>query len=1234
MVARALALLLALAAPSFASTPTFTPVVCSAVTSTLAEYRFEQNGNDSSGNGNNLTTVGTIPYSGSIYKEGAYSAGPFSTSNYFTLPAGSIVFGINSFTISTWFYYSSGSNQMIYENTGANTVDFFVNSDSFKVTIQGVVNVFTYALGSPSNSWILLTVTYSYGNWTYYVNGTQEGTASQSFTGTETAGYLGNDSATTGPVTGYLDDFRLYNCVLSAAEVSTLASGPTPTPTWTPTATPTWTPTRTNTPTITQTFTPYETFTPMQTSNCTLEPTVGPVIPRLLLNDAGTAATGGVSTSGTAMSLRDFMESSGLVAAGWHTLHLDTYSTANYRDATGFMQPNTNYPTIGTFVSNIHNSTPVAIDLSVYDDIGYSFCGSGYPGMLGYAGFTQYPYPTYYNTDAAMWAAYGLGQRKGDSLVGDTCGLGQNNQQTALAAFGQACLSHGIDFWTWGNAQNQNVMAYAATIGASHVWVNVNDVSPNFSSMLSNFLYAWPLTADTGPNGPVINAGGLAIGLGAGNTADVWQLDAWAIAGFDFGVQGVSPTASPLVVSELSNPYRIGIVRDALRAPLQHPYTNSGGLDVYERPLLYTGAGRYAAFLSNSSGSGAYLTLTASMMGQSGSFDVFNVDASSEAGTVAQYVTYVAADSGFLVTANFCPSCTPTLTVTPSPSFTHTPNWTPTATPTQTPEVFPGNALVLYFSGFNNAFEQASQLNQLNPGDPYSSQQNNYSQVITFPTPSLYQGTVNATGFSSCCTTLGTSDTGGPNPVLIFPQMTVEFATVALWNSSRNQYYDFNGADGSHWEFFQTNGTPSFIYGTQVAQVTGPTGYMQAGVSYTVSITMGLGGNAVWITPTGQTAGAALMQGVTTAAFSAGPSYFQDTDFQVGGCQIGRDTSGTYYCPGCMINSFGVYAGINYSFPLSPENLYTPTITPTQASVCVATSTNTPPATATPTLTSTATPSVTPTWTKTASPTPTFTPTATPGPICGTCASNTISYWTLDNTSADSCGSYPLTESGISFASTSCGGGPEGAQATAFGLLAAPSGFNSVFSSRSAYSVEGYVYTGSGSGSLDQGTLYTFTTASGIHTSLTYNQVTRALTLLYGSGTLSYSTTLSASTCYDVAVSYTGFDLFLWVNGSPTLIATSSSWGTGTVTSFTLCNFFANTNVILTDWRVSSAAKPSFPTTDGGACTVTVSPTMTRTPVAPTSTPTRTVTLTTNQIVQTVVASTHHTPGCLTCREY
>lgn len=96
-----------------------------------------QSFNDTSGNGNNLTQTGTVPYISypcrPIPPQGNFAAGPFSASNYLNGPAGlyNSFDGISAFTVEMYFFAEDLSNgPTLFEVSGAHVIQGAINGSS------------------------------------------------------------------------------------------------------------------------------------------------------------------------------------------------------------------------------------------------------------------------------------------------------------------------------------------------------------------------------------------------------------------------------------------------------------------------------------------------------------------------------------------------------------------------------------------------------------------------------------------------------------------------------------------------------------------------------------------------------------------------------------------------------------------------------------------------------------------------------------------------------------------------------------------------------------------------------------------------------------------------------------------------------------------------------------------------------------------------------------------------
>ena len=197
-------------------------------------YPFEQNTTDvaggvtsqfivASGYYTNVANPGSYPGSVTYVagKVGSYGA---------NVTAGAIIanysFPMTAFSVSFWLYPISGFYQdaLILVNTllnvsGGSPVYFGMDSSN-RLQMFGAVTTTVSSFTGTQNAWNHLAFTYVPGTITAYMNGIQGFTLSATFTqflsfqlGLTLAGYVANC---------YIDDFRIYPTVLTAANISTL----------------------------------------------------------------------------------------------------------------------------------------------------------------------------------------------------------------------------------------------------------------------------------------------------------------------------------------------------------------------------------------------------------------------------------------------------------------------------------------------------------------------------------------------------------------------------------------------------------------------------------------------------------------------------------------------------------------------------------------------------------------------------------------------------------------------------------------------------------------------------------------------------------------------------------------------------------------------------------------------------------------------------------------------------
>ncbi len=204
-------------------------------TNPIVHYQFEGNANDSSGNGRNGTLVnGPTFVAGQI----GQAVNLDGTNDHVSMPSG-VVNGLTDFSIATWvrldttsawrrlFDFGTGTtvNMFLTPQSGSNTVRFAITTGG-----GGAEQQINGTSALPTGTWTHVAVTKSGNTGRLYVNGAQVGqntamTLSPSSLGNTTQNWIGRSQYTGDPfLDGQVDDFRIYNRALSAAEVQSLAN--------------------------------------------------------------------------------------------------------------------------------------------------------------------------------------------------------------------------------------------------------------------------------------------------------------------------------------------------------------------------------------------------------------------------------------------------------------------------------------------------------------------------------------------------------------------------------------------------------------------------------------------------------------------------------------------------------------------------------------------------------------------------------------------------------------------------------------------------------------------------------------------------------------------------------------------------------------------------------------------------------------------------------------------------
>jgi hypothetical protein len=207
----------------------------------VAWYKFDEttgtSAADASGNGNPATLVngptwGTGKAGNAVSLDGS--------NDYVSLPTGSLS-SLSDFTLATWVYLDTTGNwRRIFDFGSSTTVNMFLTPQSssgairFAITTSGSSGEQrlngTAALAT--GTWKHVAVTLSGSTGTLYVDGVQVGqntslTLKPSSLGSTTNNWIGRSQYSGDAyLDGQIDQFRIYNRALSAAEVLALFQNP------------------------------------------------------------------------------------------------------------------------------------------------------------------------------------------------------------------------------------------------------------------------------------------------------------------------------------------------------------------------------------------------------------------------------------------------------------------------------------------------------------------------------------------------------------------------------------------------------------------------------------------------------------------------------------------------------------------------------------------------------------------------------------------------------------------------------------------------------------------------------------------------------------------------------------------------------------------------------------------------------------------------------------------------
>ncbi len=223
--------------PTPTSGPTATPTPTPGGTGLVVWYKFDETSGttayDSSGNGRNATLVNGPTW---VAGRSGNAVNLDGSNDYVSLPAG-MVSGLSDFTIATWVRLdTTGSWRRVFDFGTGTTVNMFLTPQSSAGTVRFAITTggasaeqrINGTAALPTGSWVHVAVTKAGNVGTLYVNGTAVGTNSNmtlspSSLGNTTQNWLGRSQYSADAyLDGQLDDFRIYNRALSAAEISSL----------------------------------------------------------------------------------------------------------------------------------------------------------------------------------------------------------------------------------------------------------------------------------------------------------------------------------------------------------------------------------------------------------------------------------------------------------------------------------------------------------------------------------------------------------------------------------------------------------------------------------------------------------------------------------------------------------------------------------------------------------------------------------------------------------------------------------------------------------------------------------------------------------------------------------------------------------------------------------------------------------------------------------------------------
>jgi len=175
----------------------------------IAEYNFENNGNDAGPNAYTLAPTGSPAFSSAVVKYGVYSHGPVTNGNWYSAPAGlnTAYDGLTTYTIEGWFYLTSITNAPCIIRLNATNYIQVLPTTVFRWGAGG--GTLNSSVAVSTLAWYYFAAKWNGTTRTFMVNATTD-TVNNSATITTPAILIGRYSSTE-VVTGQLDEFSFSN---------------------------------------------------------------------------------------------------------------------------------------------------------------------------------------------------------------------------------------------------------------------------------------------------------------------------------------------------------------------------------------------------------------------------------------------------------------------------------------------------------------------------------------------------------------------------------------------------------------------------------------------------------------------------------------------------------------------------------------------------------------------------------------------------------------------------------------------------------------------------------------------------------------------------------------------------------------------------------------------------------------------------------------------------------------